>query len=103
MRLAAPVLERRVNVIGESGAESVELIGVDASFVSLNGRLLRTCSATQISNQRGLALPAPVARRIGTGPLKRVLFQVGDRSVNTLAAVILHGSESANSSTARSR
>jgi putative ABC transport system permease protein len=93
VRLAAPVLERGVNVIGESGAESVELIGVGASFVSLNGRLLAHVSATQISNQRGLALPAPVARQIGTGPLKAVLFQVGDRSVNTVAAVILRNSE----------
>jgi putative ABC transport system permease protein len=93
VRLAAPVLERSVNVIGESGAESVELIGVSASFISLEGGLLAHVSAAQISNQQGLALPAPVARQIGTGPLKSVLFQVGDRSVKTLAAVILHEDE----------
>ncbi len=93
VRLAAPVLERGVNVIGESGAKSVELIGVGPSFVSLNGKLLARVSGAQIANQRGLAIPALVAREIGTGPLKPVLFQVGARSVKTLAAVILHGSE----------
>jgi putative ABC transport system permease protein len=90
---AAPVLQRSVNVIGPSGAESVDLIGVDASFMRLEGQLLARVSAAQLYEQQGLALPAPVARQIGAGPLQPLLFQVGDRSIKTLAAVILQASD----------
>src|SRR5580693_327842 len=93
VRVAAPIVQRNVNVIGESGGESVELIGVDTRFVRLEGQLLAHVNAPQFSQQQGLALPAPVARRIGAGPWQPLLFQVGDRSVKTLAAVILHTSE----------
>jgi putative ABC transport system permease protein len=90
---AAPVLQRSVNVIGRSGSESVDLIGVDARFVRLEGQLLSHVSAEQLSKQEGLGLPAPVAQRIGAGPLQRVLFQVGDRSIRTLVAVVLQTSD----------
>jgi putative ABC transport system permease protein len=90
---AAPVLQRSVNVIGPSGRESVDLIGVDARFVRLEGQLLARVSAAQLYEQQGLALPAPVARQIGAGPLQPLLFQVGDRSIKTLAAVILQASD----------
>jgi putative ABC transport system permease protein len=93
VQVAAPVLQRSVNVIGPSGERSVNLIGVDSRFVRLEGQLLAKVSATQLAKQQGLALPAPVARAIGVGPLQPVLFQVGDRSVKTLAAVIVHESE----------
>lgn len=93
VRVAAPVLQRSVNVIGESGTESVDLIGVDWRFVRLEGQLLAHVGAMQLSQQQGLALPAPVARQIGAGPLQPLLSQVGDRSVKTLAAVILNESE----------
>jgi putative ABC transport system permease protein len=90
---AAPVLQRSVSVIGPSGAESVDLIGVDPSFVRLEGQLLAHVSAAQLSKQQGLALPASVARTIGAGPLQPLLFQVGDRSIETFAAVILQSSD----------
>src|SRR6202035_2078594 len=48
---AAPVLQRSVNVIGPSGVESVDLIGVDARFVRLEGQLLADVSAAQLSKQ----------------------------------------------------
>lgn len=91
--VAAPVLQRSVNLIGRSGAESVDLIGVDSRFVGLEGQLLSHVSAAQLSKQEGLALPAPVARQIGAGPLQRLLFQVGDHSTNTLVAVVLQTSD----------
>jgi putative ABC transport system permease protein len=90
---AAPVLQRSVNVIGPRGAESVDLVGVDARFVALDGRLLARVSAARLSQQQGLALPAPVTQQIGAGPLQTVRFQVGDRSANTLVAVILQASD----------
>lgn len=90
---AAPVLQRSVNVIGPSGAASVDLVGVNSRFVGLEGQLLAHVSAAQLSKQRGLALPVPLAQRIGAGPLQPVLVQVGDRSSKTLVAVILQTSD----------
>jgi putative ABC transport system permease protein len=93
VRAAAPVLQRSVYVIGPTGEESVDLIGLDPRFVRLEGQLLARLSAAQLPRQQGLALPAPVARRIGAGPLQPLRFQVGDRSIRTLAAVILQASD----------
>ncbi|HXC46309.1 MAG TPA: FtsX-like permease family protein, partial [Solirubrobacteraceae bacterium] len=90
---AAPVLQRSVNVIGPNGAASVDLVGVDSRFIGLDGQLLARVSAARLSEQRGLALPAPVTAQIGAGPLQPILFQVGDRSVPTLVAVILQASD----------
>ncbi|HEX4837033.1 MAG TPA: FtsX-like permease family protein [Solirubrobacteraceae bacterium] len=90
---AAPVLQRSVNVIGSTRGESVDLIGVDSRFVSLGGQLLARVSPAQLSKQQGLALPAPVARHIGVGPLQPLLFQVGDRSIRTLVAFVLQASD----------
>jgi putative ABC transport system permease protein len=90
---ATPVLQRSVNVIGPRGGESVDLIGVDSSFVRLEGQLLAHVSAAQLSKQQGLALPSPVARAIGVGPLQPLLFQVGDRSIETAVAAVLRSND----------
>ncbi len=91
--LAAPVLQRSVNVIGPQGAESVDLVGVDSRFVSLEGQLLTHMGAAQLSRQQGLALPGSVARRIGAGPLQPLRLQVGARSAHTLVAAVLQASD----------
>ncbi len=91
--VAAPVLQRSVNLIGPGGEESVDLIGVDSSFVRLGGQLLAHVSAGQLYRQQGLGLPAPVARKIGAGPLQPLTSQVGDRSTKTLAAIIFQSSD----------
>jgi len=93
VRAAAPVLQRSGYLIGPTGEESVDLIGLTPGFVRLQGRLLSHVSAMQLPKQEGLALPAPVARRIGAGPLQPLSFHVGDRSMRTLAAVILQASD----------
>jgi putative ABC transport system permease protein len=90
---AAPILQRSVNVIGPTGGESVDLVGVDPSFVRLDGQLLEHVSAGELSKQQGLALPASVAHQIGAGPLQPLRFQVGSRSAQTLVAVILQASD----------
>jgi putative ABC transport system permease protein len=89
VQVAAPVLERSVNVVGPAGAVTVDLIGVDARLVQLKGRLLTGVSATQLSRQRGVALPMPIVERIGVKSLQPVTLLVGDKSVNTLVAVAL--------------
>jgi putative ABC transport system permease protein len=90
---AAPVLQRNVQAIGSKGAESVDLIGVDSRFLSLEGRLLAGMSTAQLAKQQGLAVPASVAHRIGAGPLRPVRFQVGARSTSTQVAVVLQASD----------
>ncbi len=89
VEVAAPVLERSVSVVGPNGAETVDLIGVDTRFVQLKGRLLAGVSSTQLSRQQGVAVPAPVAARIGVKSLQPVSLLIGDKRVRTIVAVSL--------------
>jgi putative ABC transport system permease protein len=93
VQVATPVVQRSVNLIGSRGDASVDLIGVDASFIRLQGELLARINAEAMSRQQGLALPAPVAEQVGTGSLQPVLVQVGGSSTRTSAVVILQASE----------
>ncbi|HEY8304098.1 MAG TPA: ABC transporter permease [Solirubrobacteraceae bacterium] len=89
VEVAAPVLERSVNVVGPKGEETVDLIGVDASIVKLKGQLLARVSAEQLYRQKGLALPAPAAAKIGVKSLEPLTVQVGAKNIRTLLAVVL--------------
>jgi putative ABC transport system permease protein len=93
VQVASPVLERNVNIVGPGGSESIDLIGVDARFVRLGGRLLSHFSASQIPAQRGIALPQPLARNIGVKSLQPVVVQVGAESPRTTVALTLDSSE----------
>ncbi|HEY2631327.1 MAG TPA: FtsX-like permease family protein [Solirubrobacteraceae bacterium] len=93
VRTAVPVLQRSAYVMGPSGEESVDLIGLDAGFVRLQGRLLSHVSATQLPKQEGLALPAPVARKIGAGSFEALSVDIGDMRARTQVAVILQRSD----------
>jgi putative ABC transport system permease protein len=89
VRIALPVLEQQVNVIGPRGVRSVDLIGTDPRFARLAGSLLRRFSAEQISNQRAIALPVPLANEIGVGSLQTVKLQVGAEIATTLVGATL--------------
>jgi putative ABC transport system permease protein len=89
VQVSAPVLERSVNVVGPKGAATVDLIGINARFIELKGRLLTGFSAGQIARQQGLALPAPIADEIGAKPLQPLTLQVGAKNVRTLLGVRL--------------
>jgi putative ABC transport system permease protein len=93
VKTAAPVLERSVNVVGPAGSETVDLIGVDARFVRLEGRLIARVSAERLARQDGLALTAPTAEHIGVRPLQLLTVQVGARNVRTVLAVTLGASD----------
>jgi putative ABC transport system permease protein len=93
VQVAAPVLERSVDVLGPHGAETVDLIGVTARFVQLEGRLVTSVSATQLSRQQGLALPVPIAERIGVKSLQPVTLLIGDKRIETIVAVVLGRSD----------
>lgn len=93
VQLAAPVLERSVNVLGPRGSESVDLIGVNGRFIQLKGQLLKGVSTTQLSSQQGLAIPLPIAERIGVKSLQPVTLQIAAERVNTIVAVVLDMSD----------
>jgi putative ABC transport system permease protein len=89
VEVSAPVLERNVNVVGSLGSETVDLIGVDAHFLQLKGLSLKGFSAAQLSKAQGLALPEPIADRIGVRSLQPVTLQVGAKDVRTLVGLTL--------------
>jgi putative ABC transport system permease protein len=89
VRQALPVLEAQADVIGPRGRESVDLIGSGPQFAHAGGPLLRRFSARQLSEQRALALPAPVAQAIGAGTLVPIEVQVGTHVSTTLLGATL--------------
>src|SRR6185437_10178470 len=93
LQLTAPELQRNAQVIGSNGTESVDLIGVNSRFLSLEGQLLAGISTVQLARQQGLAVPASVAHQVGAGPLRPLRFQVGARSTTTQVAVVLQASD----------
>jgi putative ABC transport system permease protein len=89
VQTALPVLEQQASLIGPGGSRSVDLIGTDPRFAHLAGSLLRRFSATQLSAQRAIALPAPLAQEIGAGPLETIKLQIGASVVPTLVGATL--------------
>lgn len=65
VRAAAPLLEASAQAGGPRGSASVELVGADASLATLGGALVRHTSLTPFAGVEALALPAPLARRLG--------------------------------------
>ena len=77
-------------MIGPSGQEqSVDLIGTNPQFAHFGGSLLRRFSAAQLSAQRAIALPKPIANAIGVGALQPIELQVGSQVITTLLGATL--------------
>ncbi len=93
VRQAAPVLETSAYLVGPEGRQAVDFIGLDPSFTRLDGTLLRRFSAAQIAKQRALALPAPIAQRIGAGPLSVITLDIDGRSGDALVGLTLQASD----------
>jgi putative ABC transport system permease protein len=89
VRVALPVLERQVQIIGPTGKRSVDLIGVDSHSLHGTGPLLRRFSARQLAAQEAIALPAPLAGSLGAGPLVPVKLDTGTRVAETLVGATL--------------
>lgn len=89
---ALPIVVQQANVVGRTGQQSVELIGVPPQFKSLAGSLLPGLSAKQLEYQQAIGLPAPVAESIGAsvGP---VTLQIGGGSQSVLLGVTLTEAE----------
>lgn len=65
VRAAAPLLEASAQASGPRGSESVELVGADASLAKLGGALVRHTSLSPFAGVDAIALPAPLARKLG--------------------------------------
>ncbi len=77
---ALPVLEARADVLGPSGARTVDLLGADPRLAYLAGPLVRRFTYTPLVGLRALALPEPIAQAIGVSSLQRVRLQIGSRA-----------------------
>ncbi len=84
-----PVLETPASVSGRRGSESVDLVATDPRYVHFAGALLRHFSTSQLIHTRVIALPAPIAKQIGVGPLEVVKLQVGAKLVRALVGLEL--------------
>lgn len=93
VQVALPVFVKQMSVIGPGGERAIDLIGVNPKAVRASGPLARRFSAKQLVAQRAIALPAPLAREIGTGPLEIVKLQIGAAFVETLVAATLGEAE----------
>jgi putative ABC transport system permease protein len=89
VRAAVPVLERQASVAGPLGSQSIDLIATDPRDVHLTGRLLQHIPAAALAHQHVIALPAPVADKLGVAPLEIVRLQVGARIVRSLVGAEL--------------
>lgn len=84
---AAPVLEAYATVTGPRGSRPVVLVGADPRFARLGGPLLRRFTATELTRQEALALPAPIARQVGAGFGQRVVLDIaGTRRIAPVGA-----------------
>jgi putative ABC transport system permease protein len=90
VKAAIPVLEQQIGVSGPKGSRSVDLIATDPHYVRLAGPLLRHFQASRLLRQRVIALPAPIAEAVGTGPLQMVDLRIGARVVQTLVGAELN-------------
>jgi putative ABC transport system permease protein len=90
VKAAIPVLEQQIGVSGPRGSRSVDLIATDPHYVRLAGPLLRHFQASRLLRQRVIALPAPIAEAVGTGPLQMVDLRIGARVVQALMGAELN-------------
>ncbi|HSZ12576.1 MAG TPA: FtsX-like permease family protein [Solirubrobacteraceae bacterium] len=86
VRQVLPIVEAQAIVIGPRGQQSIDLIGTDPHFAHAGGPLLKRFSASQLTAQRAIALPAPLAQAIGVGPLQTIKLQIGSRVLTVLVA-----------------
>ncbi len=84
VQTAVPVLQESANVVGPSGSQSVDLVGVDPRLAYLGGALVNKLGTSQLARTRVFMLPAPIAQRVGASSLQPVELQVGARAVSAL-------------------
>lgn len=93
VRSAAPVLEVRARIVGPQDSEPVSLVGADPSLAGLGGSLLHEFASPNFVFLRGVALPEPMARRVGVAVGDEVTLQVAGRAVRAPVATLLGSGE----------
>lgn len=89
----APVLEQDANVVGPTGARSVDLVGTDPRLAHLGGNIAKHLGSVPLNGARVFTLPAPIAERIGVYSARPVQLQVGAIAARALLVPQLLGSE----------
>jgi putative ABC transport system permease protein len=84
VRAAAPVLEENANVVGPSGAQSVDLVGTDPRLAQLGGRIAQRVNLGKLIGGKIFTVPTPIAHKIGAFTLQPVKLQIGSSVVNAL-------------------
>lgn len=90
VKIAAPVLEARVNVVGPEGRRSVLLLGGDSRFTQLGGTLLPRFTEDGLGRLTSLGLPMAIATSLGLSLGQPVQIEIGSRSVGVPLGAQLH-------------
>ncbi len=68
VKVAVPVLREDATIVGPSGREAVQLIGVTQRLIALRGAATQNLGAGMLPVLGGIGLPSAVAETIGAGP-----------------------------------
>lgn len=88
VRIAAPILQVEVNVVGPRGERAVSAFGADPRTVRLRGPLLEGFTPAEAAEQETVGLPAPIARAIGVRFGDDARMQIAGRSTAVPIAVM---------------
>jgi putative ABC transport system permease protein len=88
VRIAAPVLEVRANLVGPRGARPITVFGADPRTVRLRGTLLQGFTAEEAAEQESLGVPGPIARAIGVRFGDEARLQIAARARRVPVAVV---------------
>jgi putative ABC transport system permease protein len=89
VKIAAPLLRENAVVIGAKGRESVQLIGVAGSEISLEGSATKNLGSGALIVAGGLGLPSGVAEHIGAQASQHVtILSAGDSHRVEVRAVL---------------
>jgi putative ABC transport system permease protein len=86
---AMPVLEHHIAVTGPRGTATVDLFGADPRFAHIGSKVLHHFSANSIAHQQAIALPQPLASRIGANALETIHVQVDGTVRESLLGAVL--------------
>jgi len=91
VRAAAPLLEASAEASGPRGRESVELVGADSSLSQLGGQLVRHTPLSSFAGVEVVALPAPLAHKLGVTKFgQEATFQLNGRVAEAALYEQLH-------------
>jgi putative ABC transport system permease protein len=85
----APLVELRVRLRSGDQTASAVLLGGDRHLLAMGGRLSRQFASPSLDKLHALALPAPLARRLGVDVGGRVSVTVGVRTRRAPVAMVL--------------